>query len=316
MTGARLVDRNGAVLASDGEPVPDERVIAVPVGRSTGAILELHGGTLDAAERRLLDVAVAQLGAALERAELAETARVSELLAATDRVRAALLSAVSHDVRRPLAAAVAAVGGLRAGGDGLSDADRAELLATADESLRALSKLITDLLDVGRAQAGVLAVSLQAVDIAGVVGQALDELGLGPDAVELDLDGDVPPASADPVLLQRVVVNVLDNAARHAPAGSRVRVSATRRGAGVDLRVVDHGAGVAPERRDAMFAPFQRFGDTDNAAGLGLGLALSKGFIEGMGGALVAEDTPGGGLTMLIRLPSATESPQQRGGPG
>lgn len=310
MTGVRLVGPDGAVLATDGEPVPDGRAISVAIGHGTRATLELHGGTLDASERRLLDVVVAQLGAALERADLAETARAAEVLAETDRVRAALLSAVSHDVRRPLAAAVASVGGLRAAGDGLSAEDRAELLATAEESLSTLSRLVTDLLDVGRVQAGVLAVSLQPVDVAEVVGAALDELGLGPDEVELSVDPALPAAQADAVLLQRVVVNVLANAVRHSPPGARVRVATTLAGPardGVVIAVVDRGPGITPERRADVFAPFQRLGDTDNSTGLGLGLALSKGFTEGMGGTIEAADTTGGGLTMLITLAASPE---------
>lgn len=316
MTGVRLVGADGTALATDGEPVPDGRVIAVSVGHGTGATLELHGGTLDASERRLLDVVVAQLGAALERAELTETARAAEVLAETDRVRAALLSAVSHDLRRPLAAAVAAVGGLRSSGGELSADDRAELLETAGESLTTLSRLVTDLLDVSRVQAGVLGVSLRPVDVAEVVGAALDELGLGPDRIELDLDPSLPPASADAVLLQRVIVNVLANAVRHSPAGARVRVAVTARGDDVEIAVIDHGPGIAPDRREDVFAPFQRLGDTDNDTGLGLGLALSKGFTEGMGGTIAATGTPGGGLTMLITLPTAEAGPGGPDAPG
>jgi len=304
MAGVRLVDASGEVLATDGEPLRGDAVVAIPVGAGR-ATLELHGGDLDAAERRLLDVIVAQLGAAIEHTDLTETAREAGILAETDHVRTALLSAVSHDLRRPLAAAVASVGGLRATDVRLSESDRAELLATADESLHTLTALVTDLLDVSRVQAGVLAVSLAPVDAADVVLAAVDELGLGPDSVELALDPDLPAVSADPVLLQRVLVNVLANAARHSPAGTRVRVATSRLAGTAEIRVVDHGPGVEPDRRSDMFAPFQRFGDTDNSTGLGLGLALSKGFAEGMGGTLTPEDTPGGGLTMVIALPVA-----------
>ncbi|WP_258222954.1 sensor histidine kinase KdpD, partial [Microbacterium sp. HMWF026] len=215
----------------------------------------------------------------------------------------ALLSAVSHDLRRPLAAAVASLGGLRAAGDQLSDDDRRELLETADESLATLSVLVTDLLDVSRVQAGVLAVSLTATDAAGVVLMALDELDLGPDDVELALDPDLPLLRADPVLLQRVLVNVLTNAQRYTPDGERVRIATSRLGGTAEIRVIDHGPGIAADRREDMFSPFQRLGDTDNTAGLGLGLALSRGFAEGMGGTLTPEDTPGGGLTMVVALP-------------
>lgn len=312
LAGVRLVASDGSVLATDGEPVRDGRLLDVPVGDGR-ARLELHGRDLDATERRLLDVIVAQLAAALERTDLAETAAEAGVLAATDQVRSALLSAVSHDLRRPLAAAVAALGGLRAAGDHLSADDRRELLETADESLATLSVLVTDLLDVSRVQAGVLAVSLAPVDSAGVVLAALDELDLGPDDVELALDPDLPSLRADPVLLQRVLVNVLSNAVRFTPSGGRARVATSRLGGVAEIRVIDHGPGVAPERRGDMFAPFQRLGDTDNTVGLGLGLALSRGFAEGMGGTLTPEDTPGGGLTMVIALPVADAPAAARG---
>lgn len=329
LAGVRLVTATGDVLATDGEPlradsgtVPSPRrrgasdgVLRLAVaGGAEPATLELHGRDLDAAERRLLDVIVTQLSAALEHATLAEAAREATQLAETDQVRTALLSAVSHDLRRPLAAAVAALGGLRAADGHLSDDDRRELLETADESLATLSALVTDLLDVSRVEAGVLAVSIQPVDAAGVVLAAVDELHLGPADLELALDPDLPPLAADPVLLQRVLVNVLANAHRFAPEGSRVRVATSRLGGWAEIRVVDHGPGVEPERRGEIFAPFQRRGDTDNTAGLGLGLALSKGFAEGMGGTLTPEGTPGGGLTMVIGLPVAQDAMAAAGG--
>jgi two-component system sensor histidine kinase KdpD len=229
-------------------------------------------------------------------------AREAEPIAEADRVRSALLSAVSHDLRRPLASAITAVGALRSTEVPLSDDERAELLATADESLEALAALVSNLLDVSRLEAGVLAVVLAEVDVHDVVIAALDELGLGPAAVELDLDSDLPPVSADPGLLQRVVVNVLANAVRFSPAGRRVRIATSAFADSVELRIVNHGPGVAPERRSEIFLPFQRLGDTDNLTGVGLGLALSRGLLEGMGGTLEAEDTPGGGLTMVVSL--------------
>jgi len=286
--------------------VPDGRATTIPVGAggSAPAVLELHGEPLDTPARRLLDAIVAQLAAAIEHTDLRATAREVAALAETDQVRSALLSAVSHDLRRPLASAVAAIGGLR-GAHALSASDREELLATADESLATLSSLVTDLLDVSRVQAGVLAVSTMRLDVAGPVLAAVDELGLGPSDVELALDARLPAVSADPVLLQRVLVNVIANAHRHAPADSRVIVSTSTIGDHAEIRIIDRGAGVPAEKRDEIFQPFQRLGDTDNTTGLGLGLALSRGFAEGMGGTLTPEDTPGGGLTMVISLPLA-----------
>ncbi|MCM3778296.1 ATP-binding protein [Microbacterium hydrocarbonoxydans] len=302
LAGVRLLTPDGEVLASDGEPVPDGRVTRVAVGGASPAVLELSGEPLDSPARRLLDAIVAQLAAAIEHTDLRATAREAVALAETDQVRTALLSAVSHDLRRPLASAVAAIGGLR-GAHALSASDREELLATADESLATLTALVTDLLDVSRVQAGVLAVSAMPIDVADPVLAAVDELGLGPSDVELALDPDLPAVTADPVLLQRVLVNVVANARRHAPDGSRVLVSTSAIDDRAEIRVIDRGAGIPTENRDAIFQPFQRLGDTDNTTGLGLGLALSRGFAEGMGGSLTPEDTPGGGLTMVISLP-------------
>ena len=305
LTAVRLVDGD-SVVAADGEAPPGSEGEVIAVDERTS--LELHGPAVEAGQRRLVSAVVAQMQAALEHRELAETAREIEPLAATDRVRSALLSALSHDLRRPLAAATAAVGGLLAADGSLSEQDREELLTTADESLATLATLVTDLLDVSRLEAGVLAVSAIPFDAADAILPALDELDLGPDAVELDLAPDLPTVRADPVLLQRVIVNLLANATRHAPVGTRVRISASSFADTVEIRVVDHGPGIPPDRRDDIFVPFQRLGDTDNSTGLGLGLALSKGFVDGMGGTLAPEDTPGGGLTMVIALPVAGSS--------
>jgi two-component system sensor histidine kinase KdpD len=193
----------------------------------------------------------------------------------------------------------------------LSEEDREELLATADESLAMLAALVNDLLDVSRLQAGVLAISKSAVDPADTIVPALDELHLGPDQIEIYLDNTLPPVLADPVLLQRVIVNLLANAVRHSPDDAKVRITTSGFAKTVEIRVIDRGPGIPQERRDDIFVPFQRLGDTDNMTGLGLGLALSKGFVEGMGGTLTPEDTPGGGLTMVISLPVASPAEPQ-----
>lgn len=305
LTGVRLV-AGDTVLAREGEPTPDEQYTSIPVG--TRAVLELHGGDLRASERRLLAVIATQIDTVLEHSDLAETASELGPLAEADRVRTALLSAVSHDLRRPLAAATAAVTGLRSTEVSWSATDRDELLATAEESLGTLASLVTNLLDVSRVQAGVLGVSLQPIDAEDVILPALDELNLGPGEIELDLSAGLPPMSADPGLLQRVIVNILANATRFAPLGTRVRITTSIFGGSIEIRIIDHGPGIAPERREEIFLPFQRLGDTDNLTGLGLGLALSKGFMEGMGGSLEPESTPGGGLTMVIALTVAHQN--------
>ncbi len=305
----------GVLLRQDGDLVADARDAGVaaaddqettlPVGR-TGS-LYLRGRALTTSDRRILGAFVAQLDAALEQGRLAAAAEEVRPLAEADRLRSALLAAVGHDLRRPLAAATAAVTSLRAPDLALAADDRAELLATADESLAALRVLVTDLLDVSRLQAGALGVTMVDASLDAVVVGALDELGLPPGALDLDLLP-VNEVRADPVLLQRVVVNLVANALRFAPEGCPPRVATSEHGDHVQLRVIDSGPGIPVERREDVFVPFQRLGDTDNTVGVGLGLALSKGFAEAMGATLDAEDTPGGGLTMVIELPAVVRS--------
>lgn len=306
LTAVRLLAGN-TVLAADGEPGENPPATTVPVG--TRAVLELYGPDLEASERRLLTVIAIQIDAALEHTDLAQTASKIGPLAEADRMRSALLAAVGHDLRRPLAAATTAISGLRSTDIELSFSDRKELLETAEESLETLSALVTNLLDVSRLQAGALAVSIGPVDLPDVVLPALDELGLGPDTVELDVLPELASVLADAGLLQRAIVNLLTNAIRFSPPGKPARIAASQFAETVQIRIADQGPGIPADRRDEVFVPFQRLGDTDNLTGLGLGLALSKGFIEGMGGTLEADDTPGGGLTMVISLPAAGNSP-------
>jgi two-component system sensor histidine kinase KdpD len=301
MTGVQLLV-DGHVLHTVGAHHGEHTTSVAVGGRGS---LELFGPELPASERRLLAVIASQVDAALEYSALTKTAGEVGPLAEADRMRSALLAAVGHDLRRPLAAATAAVSGLRSTDVSWTDHDRAELLATAHESLESLAALVTNLLDASRLQAGALAVSAEPMDVADVILPALDELGLGPGDVELAIADDVPEVVADEGLLQRVLVNLLDNARRFSPPGDIPRLSASFFGGRVEVRIADRGPGIPPERMDDIFVPFQRLGDTDNTTGLGLGLALSKGFVEGMSGTLVAEDTPGGGLTMVVSLPAA-----------
>lgn len=255
----------------------------------------------------LLHIATAVVvSVVLERHRREAAAKAVAPVAASDRVRGALLSALSHDLRRPLASATAAVGGLRAAGDALTAEDRAELLETADESLAALTALVTDLLDVSRVQAGVLTISPISLDPMEVIATSLEEIGEVQPPIEVSAEHNGAKILVDPVLLQRAIVNLVRNAMRFSPDALPVRVSVRpvkARGENrIEIRVIDRGPGVPPERRDDVFVPFQRLGDTDNTTGLGLGLALSRGFVEAMNGTLGIEDTPGGGLTMVVSV--------------
>ncbi len=294
-TVAVSVDPDPAV----GRDQRDEHTI-LPLGEN--ARIELTGHELDPSDRRILGAFLSQLDSALVQRRLASEAEGAKPLAEADKLRSALLAAVSHDLRRPLASATTAVSSLRSPDVKLSAHDKAELLATADESLHALGALVTDLLDVTRLQAGVMGVALRPVAVDDVVGGALDELHLAPGQVALDLTA-VPMVEADAALLQRAVVNLLTNAIRFSPVGSPPALATSQFGDRVQLRVIDRGPGIPDDKRDEVFVPFQRLGDLDNTAGVGLGLSLSKGFVEAMGGTLEAEDTPGGGLTMVIELP-------------
>jgi two-component system sensor histidine kinase KdpD len=304
MTSVALLEDGKVVYVAVDDSVasPQDELTSLPLG--TTAHLTLQGKTLAASDRKILGAFMSQLESALERRRLAAEAEGMRPLAAADRLRSALLAAVGHDLRRPLAAATAAVTSLQSTEITLSASDRAELLDTADESLGDLATLVTDLLDVSRLQAGVLGVTLEAVAIEEVVGDVLDELHLAPGTVQLEL-GETRAVSADPALLQRVLVNLLANALRYSPADAAPVIATSEFGDRVQLRVIDSGPGVPEARREEMFVPFQRLGDVDNTAGVGLGLALAKGFVEGMGGTLEAEDTPGGGLTMVVELEAA-----------
>ncbi|MET9396755.1 sensor histidine kinase KdpD [Kitasatospora sp. NPDC002965] len=309
MHAVALLERTGGeVLAAcdgGGEPEPGQPAEATEVPVGADAVLVLTGRRLPAADQRVLTAFAAHVAAALERDRLAVVAAEVEPIKAADRMRTALLAAVSHDLRTPLAAALASVGSLRSPDVEFSPEDRAELLATADESLVKLTRLVDNLLDMSRLQAGALTLHLAETHVDEILPRALDSL---PDPYApvqpLDLEN-VPPVLADPPLLERVLANVIANALRHNAPGAPVLVAASHHRGRVEVRVIDRGPGIAPEDRDRVFLPFQRLGDTDNTTGVGLGLALSRGLAEAMGGSLEVEDTPGGGTTMLLTLPAA-----------
>jgi two-component system sensor histidine kinase KdpD len=241
---------------------------------------------------------------ALRQERLADQAETAGTLAEVDRLRTALLSAVSHDLRTPLASATAAISSLRMADVHFSDEDRAELLAAAHESLDRLRGLVENLLDMSRLQAGALALSLQPIGAAEVVPSAVDAVGPLARDVAIRIPDDVPDVVADPALLERALANLVANALRFSPPDTPPMVTASALAGHVELRVIDTGPGVPREDWDRIFLPFQRLGDRDNTVGVGLGLALSRGLVEAMSGTLVPELTPGGGLTMTISLPA------------
>lgn len=279
--------------------------------------LVLRGHTLPATDRRVVEAFAAQAAVALRQERLAERAATAGQLSEVDRLRTALLSAVSHDLRTPLSSAKAAVDTLRSPDVDLDDADRAELLDTADESLDRLHRLVDNLLDMSRLQAGALAMAPQPISVAEAIPLAVDDLGDAGRAVQIRLPDDLAEVHADPALLERALVNLLTNALRYSPPGQPPIVTASEHGGSVEIRVIDHGPGVPADDWDRIFLPFQRLGDRDNETGVGLGLALARGLIEAMGGTLTPDTTPGGGLTMTISLPATepADSPDQTANP-
>jgi two-component system sensor histidine kinase KdpD len=274
--------------------------------------LVLRGHALDAADQRVVEAFAAQAAVALRQERLAAQADTAEALAEVDRVRTALLNAVSHDLRTPLASATAAVSSLRSSDVRFTDEDRAELLATAEESLDRLRVLVENLLDMSRLQAGALALDLQPIDVADVAPSAVDTVPGARDVV-IRIPDDLPDVVADPALLERALANLVANALRFSPPPAAPTLTASALGDRVEIRVVDAGPGVPREDWDRIFLPFQRLGDHDNSVGVGLGLALSRGLVEAMGGSLLPEATPGGGLTMTISLRAAPAPPPAPG---
>jgi two-component system sensor histidine kinase KdpD len=283
------------VVATSGTPPcarPEEDDTEVPIG---DLALVLRGRVLPAEDRRVLAAFAAQAAVALQQRRLADAAAEARPLAEADRTRTALLHAVSHDLRSPLASAKASVTALRSPGVHWKEAERAELLATADESLDRLTRLVNNLLDMSRLQAGALGVHPGPIGVDDVMPAVLAELGPASQAVRVRIPEDLPELYADPGLLERILANLLGNALRHSPAGRPPLLSGSTFGDRVELRVVDRGPDVVEADWDRIFVPFQRLGDRDNTTGVGLGLALSRGLAEAMGGTLEPENTPAAG---------------------
>ena len=293
LRGAALRSNDGAVLGCHGDPTGPEQ--EVPVGPDH--VLVLHGDASRTADEPLIAALVAHATVLLERRTAMAVKAEQRYLAEGERTRTALLAAVSHDLRTPLAAVKAAVSSLRDPGITWSDEDRADLLETIEDGADRLDALVVDLLDMSRLQTGAVVARQESVDVSAVVARVV-----GGTAIEVDVADDLPEARADAALLERVLANVVENALKHA-GGTSVRVDATCVGDRVVVRVVDRGPGVPQSRREEMFEPFQRLGDVPRGNGVGLGLAVARGLTEAMGGTLTAEDTPGGGLTLLVELP-------------
>lgn len=253
-----------------------------------------------------LAVAIVTSSLALERERLAEKMHQSEMLAATEKLRTALLMSISHDLRTPLASILGNVTSLRRYGHLYDDRTSQETLAAVEDETRRLSLFVDNLLHMTRIDAGALRPTMEPLDLADLLGSALKrvERQLSGHRVRTELDADLPMIRLDFVLAEHVFVNVLENAAKFAPPGSEIAISAARENGGIVIRIADQGPGIPEADLPRIFERFFRAPVGDHRpAGVGLGLAVCKGFVEGMDGSIAAENRVTGGVVVTIRFP-------------
>ena len=294
------------------QPAARLRYLPLATARGVLGVLGVHGPTapepgLQPEQVRLLEAFASQAALALERAALAQQAQRAEVLQATEKLQAALLNSISHDLRTPLVSITGALSSLQEHGAVLDAQARRVLLDNAREEAERLNRLVGNLLDMTRLEAGAMQVRQQPVDVADLVGTAVQQVAgrLEARPLSVSVPDDLPPVPADFVLMLQVLVNLLDNALKYSPAGSPLEVSARRDGAMVRLTVADHGAGIPPEDLHRVFDKFYRVQRPGNATGTGLGLSICKGIVEAHGGRLTAENRAGGGALFSLVLPAS-----------
>jgi two-component system sensor histidine kinase KdpD len=296
----RTADGDWRVESAAGEGIgtPQDGTESIELG--SGSALVLRGSHLPSEANRVLVAFAAQLAAAVRGRELAREAADAAELAEVNELRTAILAAVSHDLRTPLASVKAAVSSLRQADVRWTPQETAEFLATIEEESDRLNNLVGNLLDMSRIQTGSLAMVRGPIGLDEVVPKALASLPGGGRDIEVDVPENLPRVPADAALLERAIANVAANARSWSPAGQPVRILGSSAAGRVELRVIDRGPGIPVAERRRVFEPFQRLGDRPVGDGVGLGLAVARGFVEAMGGELAIEETPGGGLTMVL----------------
>ncbi len=322
---ARRDDRSGSVAESVGQDPPRSAAEADTVCPAAGGEYQLllRGPEVGAADQRVLAAVASQVAAAVERDRLEAEAAEADELARTDELRRALLTAVSHDLRTPLAAAKAAASSLRSTEVTFSEEDTEELLATVEESIDQLSGLVGNLLDSSRLAAGVVRPQRRRTYLPEVIHRAGAAVARWePGAPELSIEIACDWASTDAGLLERALANLIDNALRHGGGGVELRTDLVAGEGESDdswcrIRVVDHGPGIPAGERSRVFTPFHQYGDQHRqSSGVGLGLSVASGFVSAVGGTLTAEQTPGGGTTMVVLLPAVEDSGREESADG
>jgi two-component system sensor histidine kinase KdpD len=300
------VTKAWGVIAAAGGPVPaspEEGRFSAPLAGGSCLVVAAKSD-LAADDRRLLSAFVGQLRLAQEQGRLQEQAESATDLAEANELHTALLAAVSHDLRTPLSSIKASATSMLSDEVTWSPAAVRGFCETIDTEADRLTALVGNLLDMSRLQTGALRLAVRAVDLEEVTCAAVASLSRDATKVVIDVAEGLPRVVADPALLERAIANLVDNALTWNDHGHPVRLEAGECGGRIDLRVADRGPGIPPARREEVFEPFRRRGDRgkEGSDGVGLGLAVARGFVEAMGGQLTLEDTPGGGLTAVVSL--------------
>lgn len=305
------------------DTLPGAKWLFLPMRTGRGAIgvigieSDRPGPLLTPDERRLLDALIDQSALAIERVRLVEGMDQVKRTVETDRLRSALLTSISHDLRTPLASVLGAAGTLRDLWSRLSDAEKSELLATVIDESERLNRFIANLLDMTKLESGAIVPNAAPQDLGEIVGSALRraEKILAGHLIELELAGDLPMLALDAVLFEQVLFNLLDNASKYAPAGSTIRIRSWREGRTACLQILDEGEGIPPAELEHIFDKFHRVEKGDRVRpGTGLGLAISRGFVEAMGGTITASnrsDRTGAAFTIRLPIPAAAQELDQ-----
>jgi two-component system sensor histidine kinase KdpD len=312
MAVADWVYRHGEPAGQQTDTLPAARLRYLPLktARSVVGVLGVGGPSfsehpMTPEERRTLEVIASQGSLAIERAQLSEAARQAEVLQATERLQTALLSSISHDLRTPLVSVTGALSGLREDDGQLDETNRKSLIENAHAEAVRLNRLVGNLLDMTRLEAGALRLSREPCDVQDVIGAALSQMEetLRDRRVVLDVPEDLPLVPMDFVTIVQVLVNLLDNADKYSSADTPIEVRARASGAFLEIEVSDRGLGIPKEDLTRVFDKFYRVQRPESIGGTGLGLSICKGIVEAHGGFIAAENRPGGGTTITVALP-------------
>ncbi len=315
LAAAKWAWENDRTAGRGSDTLPGAKRLFLPMHTGRGAVgvmgidSDKPGPLLTPDQRRLLDALRDQGALAIERVRLVEEMDRVERVAETERLRSALLTSISHDLKTPLAAVLGAAGTLRDLDQKLNDAEKTDLLGTIIDESERLNRFIANLLDMTKLESGAITPNIALHDIGEIVGSALRRASriLSNHKVELELASDLPMLELDAVLFEQVLFNLLDNAAKYAPANTTIRIQGWRGAGTVSLRVIDEGSGIPPGDLEHIFDKFYRAQKTDQVrAGTGLGLAISRGFVEAMHGTIIAanrSDRSGAMLTISLPIP-------------